>query len=621
NPKRPQLAVIKKNKRIETLKQWLEKTHTPLKDLPALIIDDECDQSSINTNYGKKDDEGYDLDPSATNGRIRDLLALLPKCVYVGFTATPFANVLIDASVEEDLYPRDFIATLPEPPGYFGPRKLFGLGMDPSDFSPHEKQKPLLAVIKNISEDDASEIDLALESGNGAPTILANALLTFVLSSCARLARGQGREHFSMLVHPSQKTEPHEIFSKVISDELELLKGAAARPSKFPNIMQKAKDEWEKFRRITKDQEDAELPDYSFDKIWKFAKELTGSIEIKVLNMHSEASLDYTGIPKRYVVVGGNRLSRGLTLEGLSVSVFTRSTNTYDTLLQMGRWFGFRPKYYDLTRIYVSREMEELFADLARVEEDLRSDLKKYAQQQNPPTPLDLMPRIRRHPTMAITSKMKMGAGRPISISFENTSQQTVAFPIDKKDLLRKNIDAAHAFIGGLPKTPKSASEEGIHIWKDVPSAMVLEFIKEYEFSPDARVVNRQNLEGYISRLNKIGELTSWDIVLPRGNPKQDVHPWTKDIVTRKIERAPVTSRSIRILSSPGDKKAWLEMTGRDPVDPTRGCLMLYLVDRNSGKDKGLNFFENPANAEDILGLVMIFPESESHETIEYVSQ
>ena len=621
NPQRPQLAVIKKNKRIETLKLWLEKTHAPLKDLPALIIDDECDQGSIDTNYGKTDDEGNDLDPTSTNGRIRDLLAIFPKCVYVGFTATPFANVLIDAKAEDDLYPRDFIATLPEPLGYFGPRKLFGLGMNPSDLSPDEKEEPLLDVIKNVTEHDANEIDLALESGAGAPTILANALLTFVLSSCARMARGQGREHFSMLVHPSQYTEPHTIFSKAISDELELLKGAAVRPKKFPNIMQKAEAEWEILRQTTRDQGDAELPDYDFDKIWKFAKELTESIEIKILNGQAGDRLDYRGTPKRYVVVGGNKLSRGLTLEGLSVSVFTRTTNTYDTLLQMGRWFGFRPGYYDLTRIYVSNEMEKLFADLARVEEDFRADLKKYAQKPNPPTPLELVPRIRSHPSMAVTSKMKMGAGHAASLSFENTSQQTVNFPIDKKNLLLKNINAARAFINGLSASPQSSSEEGMHVWTDVPSTKVIEFLREYEFSPDARAVNKPNLEGYINRLNKSDELTSWDVVLPKGSSHQDIHPWTKDIFTRKIERKPTKSGSIKVLSSPSDKKEWLEMTGRDPADPTRGCLMLHLIDKDSGKQKGLNFFKNSADAEDILGLVLIFPESDSHEAIEYVSQ
>lgn len=626
NPKTPKLAVIKKNKRIESLIRWLEKTHTSLKDLPAIIIDDEADQGSINTNYGRKDDDGEDFDPSATNKRVRNLLNLLPRHVYIGFTATPFANVLIDVS-EDDLYPKDFIATLPEPPGYFGPRKLFGLGMEPSDLSQDEKEKPVLDVIRYVNDEDLDQIDKALETKGPAPQVLADALLAFVLSSCARLARGHEREHFSMLVHPSQRTDPHRIFADAINKELEFLRGAASRPTRFPDILGHAREIWESdFQRVTKEQKDSKLDgydEYDFDTIWKFAKPLTESIEIKVLNTRSSDKLDYTGAPKRYIVVGGNRLSRGLTLEGLSISLFTRDSKSqqYDTLLQMGRWFGFRPQYYDLTRIYVNRQMAERFAELARIEDELRADLRKYAQQPNPPTPLQLMARIRSHPSMSVTSHRKMGAGRPVSISFENTSQQTVSFPIDNVKLLQSNIKAASAFIARLPMKPQSSTKEGMHVWKDVKSESVIEFLNAYEFSREAINVNRQYLTGYISRQNTCGELIKWDIVLPSGSSQQKLHPWTKNIFTRKIMRTPMTSRSIRVLSDPNDKTRWLEMTRRDNRDPSHGCIMMYLIDRESGADKGKQFFNNPAEAEDILGLVFIFPESQSHQTIEYISQ
>jgi hypothetical protein len=621
DPKTPKLAVIKKNMRIEKLLHWLEKTHASLKDLPAVIIDDESDQGSINTNYGKKDDDGEDIDPTATNRRIRMLLEALPKSVYIGFTATPFANVLIDAS-EEDLYPKDFIVSLPEPAGYFGPRKLFGLGMEPSDLSPDENEKPVLDVIRYVGEADLDQIDRALESGGAAPSILSEALMAFILSSCARLARGHDQAHFSMLVHPSQQTSPHRIFANAIKDELLLLRSAAARPVKFPDVMKRAEQMWKSdFQRVTKEQDDPDLTDLDFKNIWKFAKTLTESIEIKVLNIYSPDKLDYSGGWKRYVVVGGNKLSRGLTLEGLSVSLFTRDSSQYDTLLQMGRWFGYRPGYYDLTRIYVDKPMAERFAELARVEDELRADLRKYAQRPDPPTPLQLKPIIRSHPTMTVTSRIKMGAGRNISISFENTTQQTVAFPVDNKSLLRKNIDAGQGFISALPGQSQSISEEGMHIWKDIPASSVIDFLQAYEFSREARDVNRQNLVSYINRQNKCGELTHWDVVLPRGNPKQDLHTWIKGIFTRKIIRVPMTSKSIRVLSSPSDIKNWLGVTGRDPKDASHGCIMLYLIDRKSGMGGNEVFFEDASKAEDILGLVFIFPESKSHETIEYISQ
>lgn len=623
NPTAPKLAVIKKNKHIESLAHWLESTHISLKELPAIVIDDEADHASINTNYGKKDDDGESIDPSATNKRIRKLLSVLPKHVYVGFTATPFANVLIDVD-EDDLYPKDFIATLPEPPKYFGPRKLFGLGMGPSDLSPHEQEKPLLDVIRYVDDKDLDEIDKAFESRGSVirPRVLTRALLAFILSCSTRLARGQEREHFSMLVHPSQKTEPHRIFADAINKELEFLKGAATRPAKFPDIIGQAKEMWETdFQRVTREQDDADLENYNFETIWKFAKELIGSIEIKVLNIHSRDKLDYKGTPKRYIVVGGNKLSRGLTLEGLSISLFTRNSNQYDTLLQMGRWFGYKPQYYDLTRIYVNKSLAERFAELARVEDELRADLQKYSQQPNPPTPLELMPRIRNHPTMAITSKMKMGAGRPVSISFENTTQQTVSFPVDNKKLLHDNINAASAFINSLPRTPQNTNKEGMHIWKDVKAESVLKFIDSYVFSTEATNVNRQNISNYIKRQNTNGELILWDIVLPKGSQYQKLHPWTKNIFTRKIERKPITPKSIGVLSNPADIEEWQGITGRDTKDQKRAAMMLYLIDRDSGLKKRIKFFEDVVNAEDILGLVFIFPESQSHQTVKYVSQ
>lgn len=624
NPLTPKLAVIKKNKKIEALTEWLKEAPVPLRDLPALVIDDEADQGSIDTNYGRTDDDGEPIDPSATNRRIRELLRALPKCVYIGYTATPFANVLIDAAAEEDLYPRDFIVSLPEPAGYFGPRRLFGLGLDPSNLSPVSKEKPALDVIRPVKDSDLDQIDRALEFQGDCPDVLQDALLAFLLSCCGRSARDQGKQHFSMLVHPSQKTNPHRIFAGAIAKELEYLKSAASYPRKFPDLMKRAKEMWDSdFRRVTRSQNDSELPEHDFETIWKFAKSVLDEIEIKVLNIYSEDELDYKGAPKRYIVVGGNRLSRGLTLEGLSVSVFTRSANQYDTLLQMGRWFGYRPQYADLTRIYVDKDMADRFAELARVEDELRADIKKYAQEPDPPTPLDLKPVIRTHPAMAITSRTKMGAGKPINISFQNTNSETISFPIDRKDFLEKNLNAGRALISHLEKSGGAKPVNGTYIWKDIPASVILDFLNDYEFSRDAREVNRISLTNYIKRQNDNGELLLWDIVLPRGSRELEPYPWSKNVFAHKIHRSPYTATSVRQLKSPGDIDSWREQTGRDPKDPKYGAMVLYLIDKNSESPapEGRKFFSDPAAAEDLLGMVFVFPESKSNATVEYASQ
>lgn len=620
NPHTPKLAVVKKNvKVLERFTKWLKKSPVALDQLPALVIDDEADQASINTNYGKFDDDGEEIDPSKTNKAIRDLLRALPKCVYVGFTATPFANVLIDAEAEEDLYPKDFIAALPEPSGYFGPRQLFGLGMSATELSPDPKETPALDVIRHIEQDQLDLLD-HLVPGGDCPPILSKALLTFVLSCSARLARGHDRHHFTMFVHPSQSTDDHRTFAGIIAEELQLLKVAVSRPKTFPDVTKRARQIWDDdFRKLTDALPDAGVQRADFETVWKFAKGVVEAFEIKVLNYNSEDQLDYSDPPKRYIVVGGNRLSRGLTLEGLSVSFFTRNTNYYDTLLQMGRWFGYRPGYVDLTRIFVEQRMAEQFADLARVELELRVDISKYARQPDPPTPVELMPKIRSHPALAVTSPMKMGAGRHVNISFQNTDQQTVTFPISDKVALRRNEEAARGLIAALGHPHLSTSQEGMHIWKDVDAAAVIDFISSYTFSKHATIVNRENLVNYIRRQNGKGELRLWDVVIPRGSREREPYAWSRGVHARRVMRSPTTSSSIRVLSNPADIEGWKRAALRTGNDPRHGGLILYAIDKNSGAKT--KFFTKASDATDIIGFVLAFPDSKTNVTVEYVSQ
>jgi Z1 domain len=620
NPQTPKLLVIKKIPRvIERLTTWLGTSPLPLQQLPALVIDDEADQASIDTNYGRQDEAGDPIDPSRTNACIRDLLQLLPKCAYVGFTATPFANVLIDANLQDDLYPRHFIASLPEPDDYFGPRELFGLGMTPSDLASDPPELPALDVIRTISDDQLTALD-QLSAGGDCPEVLSTALLTWLLSCCARMERGQDRVDFSMLVHPSQSTWDHHRFAEALRREIAFLQRATASSSRnFPDLLFRAKELWESdFIPVTR----VAAPDQpirDFESVWRFSRTVAESIEICVLNYGSDDSLQYSNPPpKRYAVVGGNRLSRGLTLEGLSVSLFTRTASTYDTLLQMGRWFGYRPGYHDLTRIFVEPRLAALFADLARVELELRSDLRKYAQEPDPPTPAELAPKIRVHPAMAVTSRMKMGAARAIRVSFENTTQNTVNFPTGNRRALEENLDAARSLVRRLGRPPVSESPEGMHIWRDVPAENILGFLRAYTFGAGATAVNRETLMDYITRLNERGELRLWDLCIPRGNPDLEPVQWAPGIASRTIRRTPTSVTSIRTLQSPPDQRRWRELSGRDGLDPDLACLMFYVIDH---KESGVPEAPFRPTGVNILGLVLLFPRSSSGVTVPYLSQ
>lgn len=623
NPQTPKLLVIKKIPRvIERLSAWLRTSPLPLQQLPTLVIDDEADQASIDTNYGRQDDAGDPIDPSSTNQCIRDLLELLPKCVYVGFTATPFANVLIDANLQDDLYPRHFIASLPEPEGYFGPRELFGLGMTPSELTTDPQELPTLDVIRPISDEQLTALDELSMSGE-CPEILSTALLTWLLSCCARMERGHDRADFSMLVHPSQSTSAHQRYAEALRKEVAFLQRAtSASPKNFPDLVQRAWELWEQdFIPVTRAAAH-DLPVRDFESVWRFAKTIAQDIEVCVLNYDSDDSLRYSNPrARRYAVVGGNRLSRGLTLEGLSVSLFTRTarTRTYDTLLQMGRWFGYRPRYHDLTRIFVEPSLASLFADLARVELELRSDLRKYAQEPDPPTPAQLAPRIRVHPAMAVTSRVKMGAASVIRVSFENTSQNTVNFPTDSRRALEDNLDAGRNFVRRLGPPSISETSEGMHLWKDVPAGDVLAFLRSYKFGAGATAVNQETLTRYISQQNERGELRRWDLCIPHGNPDLEPVQWAPMVASRSIRRTPTSDTSIRTLQSPTDQRRLRALAGRDGLDSDLASLMLYVIDhRESGAPDRALFRSAGVN---ILGLVLLFPRSASGVTVPYLSQ
>ena len=612
-------AVIKKNVRILTsLNDWLRKTTLSLSDLPVLIIDDEADQATINSNYGKFDDEGNPIDPSATNLRIRELVQLFPKCSYIGFTATPFANLLIDKDISQDLYPRSFIVDLPEPPGYLGARQLFGLGMSPSVLSGDPIQSPVLEVIRPISPKEHQDIS-DIRDNSEITTVIESAIISYLLASCARVERDQSDKHFSMFIHPSHISNKQEAIKSAVINYVNntlktYIKSGPKRFSEFHNL---AKRMWEEdFIEITKAQIDGPTKILEFKDIWKHALQIVESIEVKSLNYLSSDTADFSpNHPRRFIVVGGNRLSRGLTIEGLSTSLFLRDTPYFDTLLQMGRWFGFRPGYEDLTRIYVEESIAENFADLARVELELREDIKKYSQSIPPVTPLDLAPLIRDHHEMYVTARNKMGAGRPINPWLAGQIKQTVTFPTDNIEKIRANTDLAKSFVKkiGLPID----KEDGYHGWTDVPSQEIILFLQSYIFG-DGFAVNSAVLTSYITKMNTQQELRKWDIFLPAGSKTN--FSWGSGIEAKTIQRSPLTQKSIGVLSSASDLNRWKQAFDRFSDNPDRGCLMLYALDGKHVNSTKISFYKG-IDKPDIVGIVLIFPNSKKIVPSMYVSQ
>ena len=381
----PALIVSKKNASVlRRLNQWLETLPAATREtLPVIVIDDEADQASPNTRSNRPfpdvDEDGDDRDvaemlaespPSRINELIRGLLNGFPRVAYVGYTATPFANVLIDHQAEDrvvgaDIYPRSFIVDLPRPHDYYGPERIFGSGDD--------ADSPAMDVIRRVPDDDLHLLipdtrDDAQDFDPQLPDSLRDAIDSFVLGGAARYQRGDGDEPTTMLIHTTHYTRVQQRLHEVIARYMTELRDEW-RYNWQHGLEDRLRERWENdFRPVTRSENVA--ADVPFAEIREhIGTLLEHPIETLQLNSASEDILDYNrDASLKVVVVGGNRLSRGLTLEGLLVSYYVRRANAYDTLMQMGRWFGYRSNYADLTRIYTTADLEQWFRDLVFVE-------------------------------------------------------------------------------------------------------------------------------------------------------------------------------------------------------------------------------------------------------------
>ena len=217
------------------------------------------------------------------------------------------------------------------------------------------------------------------------------------------------------------------------------------------------------------------------------------------------------------VAIGGNKLARGLTLDGLSVNYFLRCSKMYDTLMQMGRWFGYRPGYLDLCRLYTTKELSDWFAHIAVATEELRDEFDLMANSGG--TPKDFGLRVLSHPTMMVTSAVKMRHGRELPISFQGSLCQTIDFR-RKEDTLKRNWNAARTLIekteerGVAPIAPRSNAA----MWSEVPGDLIVEFLGDYKEHKAARTVRTKELGDYIEKQMKVGGLTKWTVLLSGGS-------------------------------------------------------------------------------------------------------
>jgi hypothetical protein len=394
------LFVSKKNSSVlERLNRWLgDKV-----DLPTLIIDDEADQASINTKGNREifdvlESEPWpgaeeEISPAVINGKIRTLLGKFSNVSYVGYTATPYANVFIqhdavDRVVGGDLYPKDFILSLPKPRGYTGPEEFFG-----SEFLAEDGRESIAnQVLEIVPPEDCEEISnldsAVLPSAAQLPRSLKHALQCYILLSAAKRVKDLADSPCSMLIHASHIASKQKFLAEVVENYL------AEMWQNWRYNNDESKADWiENWRIISKGSLGTSL---QFSELEPFITDLL-AMQVMLLNHLSEDELDYETNPNlKAVIVGGNKLSRGLTLEGLLVSYFVRMSSApkADTLTQMGRFFGYRNHLIDFTRIFTTEQLRSDFREIAEMESHLRREVHRYALSGK--TPLDFAPRVQK---------------------------------------------------------------------------------------------------------------------------------------------------------------------------------------------------------------------------------
>lgn len=583
------ILVCKKN--VSVLKNLIIWLHDYLEEgkekhgIPLLIIDDEADNASLN-NIGAKGREYA----SKTNGHIRAILELFHIKSYLGYTATPFANVLQDRNeypendweikykfrgedVEKQLkrvdniFPDDFIELLDPPSNYLGAKQIFET-ITPIENATDENEKiPLVAPpvvdsiadfpprvykddpsvgIENITRDEWSErfgyggyqdFDTWSEYRKETraskkddlfpkklPESLKDAIKCFVLSLAIRESRIPHMEksdlfqpHNTMLVHISRFTFWQNTTSSLIEKYLGTIVSLINNdnPSSENTIYAELEKTWYRYyahivehikEYLPNGYEDEFMTPIVYDSIKSLLPEAIKGIEVKAINSFTKEKLDYPrNTPKKIIAIGGNRLSRGFTLEGLTINYFTRVTNYSDALLQMGRWFGYRPGYLDCCKIFTTQDSLDKFNSTTKCIEELEAEFVKMEEKGKDPASFVL--RVKKHPgTLKITRPSILKNAKEVKWSYQDQLEMTTRFKVSKEHIeqtwnnFRNNI---------APKF--NSSKDGLLTYSTT-GGEIISILKDHSNNFDLDRINQ--MSKFIELSNEKGLLTDWTIAL-----------------------------------------------------------------------------------------------------------
>lgn len=667
NNPQPIILVIKKNVSVlKRLYSWLksQSTHDIIANKSLLLIDDEADNASINTS---RDGD----DPTAINKNICKIIKLFNRSAYVGYTATPFANIFIPLD-KDDLFPKDFIINLPAPDNYIGPEKVFGTSANP------DGNEDLLPIVFPVTDSDTF-VPAGHKRDDPKPTIddipesLKTAIKCFIITCAIRIARGQENKHNSMLIHVS-RFQAWQNHLKIIIDRLfkyyksEIEANDPAIMEEFRQIFEEDTPTYRSYCSITREimnspilsRVDNRMRLHTWNEIKPLLYRAVQKIEVKSINGTSGDSLTYYENEKNgisVIAIGGDKLSRGLTLEGLSVSYFLRASKMYDTLMQMGRWFGYRPGYVDLCRLFTSNELNEWYRHITLASDELREEFRYLAESGG--TPENYALKVRTHPgQLQITSISKMRHTRNIQVSWAGRLVETYQL-LQNSISKRNNLAVTDSLLSELGTPDRIKSD---YLWTGVSSDIICDYLSRFQLPESLTKVNLDLICDYIRELNEVGELISWNIALMSKNVDQNtcVHTFSNGVqvgcfIRRQAKDAQNSKtyyiRKNHIVGNPTDE--FIDLPAdmlSDALDETRNrkfkageewkhdypspqlvrqefrskqtpLLMIYPLNPAFSNVSGLtDTTTDTKNDEPFIGFAIAFPHSDTNKAVSYVA-
>ncbi|MFB8114906.1 Z1 domain-containing protein [Streptomyces sp. NPDC055962] len=584
------LMVVKKNKAVlGKVVSDLRRLGRQLEEVPVLIVDDESDHGSVNTAQAGIGKERADR--TAINGLISELLVLLPRAQYVAYTATPFANVLINPADQQDLFPKDFVIALPRPSGYMGAREFHDFD---SSVPVHER------TVADSRE--LAHVRPMRETGDDGDADLRQALDAFLLSGAVKLYReahdpsGIGYRHHTMLVHESVRMADHRESAHRIAQ----LWHADQQEGERRLGRLRALFECD-FARVSDHHHDGFVRPVDFADLAPYLREARTRIEagggpVVVVNGDRDiesGTVDFDRRPVWKILVGGAKLSRGFTVEGLTVTYYRRSTSQADSLMQMGRWFGFRHGYRDLVRLYIGRGvggekglgLYEAFEAACRDEDAFRAQLADYAQPADGGlaiTPSQIRPLVAQYlPELKPTSASKMINARLVEIRSPGRWVEPSALPVRAATIARNTEQWRPVFSAldgplerfSVPAHDGTRAASFSALTAIVTHAQLLDVLAGLEWEhPKVFAPHLAYLRGLGTASEPLGE---WLIVAPQlasANALKSILPGAPEIsLFRRTRRRPGAFGAI---SDPGHRRVARELLH----DGERGVALLYPV-------------------------------------------